>query len=303
MRPSFATLTLLALAAQSAAGAQDRRVTIVSWNVESGGADTAAIAARMRTFEGVDVWGLSEVQNDAWATQFARAAADGEGASFARVLGTTGNTDRLAIVYNTGRLALVRSFELPEINVSGTVRAPLVAHLRETATGDEFLFMVNHLYRSDSAGRHQQAQLLNAWARTQTLPVIAVGDYNFDWRVQGGDQSHDRGYDLMIADSAFTWVRPTQIVRSQCDAGFDSVLDFVFVNPAARAWTGSAEILVAPGDCGNAARNPDHRPVRAVFTRGAPAPTTVATKAELLQRLTALEAEMRRLREAVERLP
>jgi endonuclease/exonuclease/phosphatase family metal-dependent hydrolase len=281
---------------------QERRVTLVSWNVESGGADPATIARRMRGFRGVDLWGLSEVQSDAWAAQFERAAGEGAGAAFARVLGTTGNTDRLAVLYNTGRFALLRSFELDSINVSGTVRAPLVAHLRETASGEELLLMVNHLYRGSAAGRQRQAELLNAWARRQTLPVIAVGDYNFDWRVQGGEQSHDRGYDLLTAGGAFTWVRPPQLVRSQCDARFDSVLDFVFVNAAALAWQGSAEILVEPGDCGDVARNPDHRPVRAVFAR-APAAPPVATKAQILERLTALEAEVRRLRELVERLP
>lgn len=47
--------------------------------------------------------------------------------------------------------------------------------------------MVNHLYRSNNERRHAQAQGLNEWARSQTLPVIATGDYNFDWHFQTGD--------------------------------------------------------------------------------------------------------------------
>jgi len=74
-----------------------------------------------------------------------------------------------------------------DINVGGNVRAPLVAQLRLKPAGPEFLFMVNHLYRSNTEWRHEQARLLNAWARSQTLPVIAVGDYNFDWDVSNGD--------------------------------------------------------------------------------------------------------------------
>lgn len=40
--------------------------------------------------------------------------------------------------------------------------------------------MVNHLYRGSASGRHTQSKKLNQWARSQDVPVIAVGDYNFD---------------------------------------------------------------------------------------------------------------------------
>ena len=52
------------------------------------------------------------------------------------------------------------------------MRSPLVAHLRITDTGEEFLFVVNHLYRSREDRRHQQATELNLWASVQTLPVV-----------------------------------------------------------------------------------------------------------------------------------
>lgn len=44
--------------------------------------------------------------------------------------------------------------------------------------------------------------MLNEWAENQDLPVIAVGDYNFDWEVVGGDQDHDEGFDLLTAGVA-----------------------------------------------------------------------------------------------------
>jgi hypothetical protein len=40
---------------------------------------------------------------------------------------------------------------------------------------------------------HEQARLLNAWARQQTLPAIAVGAFNIDWAVINGDTVHDFG--------------------------------------------------------------------------------------------------------------
>ena len=61
---------------------------------------------------------------------------------------------------------------------------------------------------------------------------MAVGDYNFDRDVRTGDTVHDRGYDLLTVDGVFTWVRPPQLIRTQCS--FDSVLDFVLVAGDAR---------------------------------------------------------------------
>lgn len=206
-RTSF-TLLLLANFYPTAVFAQQTKVTVVSWNVESGGSQAQTVAQRIRSMQGVDVWGFSEVQNDADASEFETAAEDGENANFERITGTTGGADKLVIVYDGTRFDKVRQFELHDMNPNGRVRSPLVAHLRNRATGQEFLFMVNHLYRSNNTARHQQAQLLNQWARTQAFPVIAVGDYNFDWSVENGDQDHDLGYDNMVKDGVFTWVRP-----------------------------------------------------------------------------------------------
>jgi hypothetical protein len=103
---------------------------------------------------------------------FEQATEDGEAADFQRILGNTGGGDRLLIVYNGDRLDLVSQVELTDINIEGRVRAPLVAHFRLKPAGPELLFMVNHLYRGNAEGRHEQARLLNAWARGQTIPVI-----------------------------------------------------------------------------------------------------------------------------------
>lgn len=99
----------------------------------------------------------------------------------------------------------------------------------------ELLFMVNHLYRSKATKRHEQATGLNDWAKTQTLPVIAVGDYNFDWSIPTGDTNHDKGYDNMVINGVFTWVRPETLVKTHC-SHHNGVLDFVFVSGDAQSW-------------------------------------------------------------------
>jgi endonuclease/exonuclease/phosphatase family metal-dependent hydrolase len=289
-------LAAVVVGATSSAAAQT--LSVVSWNVESGGAAPSAIAPRIRAFGSVDVWGFSEVQDDSWAAAFETAAEDGESADFKRILGTTGGGDRLAIVYDGTRFEELRHFELTEINLDGNVRAPLVAELRERSTGQKFLFMVNHLYRSRADRRLQQAAMLNQWARSQALPVIAVGDYNFDWAVGNGDTNHDPGYDNMTADAAWAWVRPDALVRSQCSE-HDSVLDFVFVTEAARAWPATSTIVIEAGDCPDGPSTPDHRPVAAVFTMQ-PAGNL---KAQILARVQALEAELAQLKALVQQLP
>jgi len=274
------------------------RLKVVSWKVESGDSDPQTLTQRVRAFQGVDLWGFSKVQGDAVAAALEAAAEHGENANFDRVLGTTRGGDRLLVVFNSGRFQKVAHFELSEINIEGRVRAPLVAHFREAPAGREFLFMVNHLYRRSPEGRHEQARLLNSWARAQTLPVVAVGDYNFGWSVTNGDNDHVLGYDRLTRGGVFAWARPQTLVRSQCS--FDSVLDFVFTAGGASGWQGSSEILAVPGDCPDDAERSDHRPVQAVFTmQDAGSPPPLLLRAQILERLESLEAEVRRLNDLV----
>ena len=207
-------------------------------------------------------------QQPAAAARFEQAAGQGEPGDFAGVLGASGGGMRLLALYDADRFDLIDHYELDAINTTGNVRAPLVLHLRETLSGREFLFMVNHLYRSKDAERARQAQLLNAWAATQTLPVIAVGDYNFDWSLTNGAADHDVGYDLMTAGGVWEWVQPASLVTTQCSGwpcAYDSVLDFVFMAGPARDWRAESEIVVAAGDFPDDATTSDHRPVVARF--------------------------------------
>ncbi|MBD1998511.1 hypothetical protein H6G00_18065 [Leptolyngbya sp. FACHB-541] len=158
--PVLVTL-ISSIAIGRAASAED--LTVVSFNVESGSSDPVVMATQqMAPLDGVDVWGLSEVQNEAWVNALETGAKAGEQADFDSILGTTGGGDRLAILYNSTLLEAVRHEELNELNLGGNVRAALVAQFRLRQTGEEFLFVVNHLYRSETELRHEQSRLLNA---------------------------------------------------------------------------------------------------------------------------------------------
>lgn len=244
----------------------DVPLTVVGWNTELNDADVQVIADRMAALQGVDLWGLAEINRPNVAPALTAAAAIGEQATYASVLSVSGGGDRLLAIYDSTRFTLLASQELDEINTTGNARAPLVLHLRDKSNSTEFLFMVNHLYRTREEERYQQARLLNAWAAEQILPVIAVGDYNFDWDVQNGE--HDLGYDLLTHAGEFVWIKPTTLVTTQCSGWpcqFDSVLDFVFTAGPAQVWRAESQILAVTGDFPDDATTSDHRPVLAHF--------------------------------------
>lgn len=273
--PRLAHLVLIVVAAcfiflASPVRAQDAEeaITVGGWNIGLDDAEINTIAARVAAIDGVDLWGFAEVSRASAARNLEQAAEQGERGDFAAVTGKSGDPIRLVALYDDTRFDLLDWYEIDAINTTGNARAPLVLHLRDTTSGEEFLFMVNHLYRSRDAERIKQAQMLSDWAEQQTLPVIAVGDYNFDWEVKGGESDHDRGYDLMTADGVWKWVRPAQLVTTECSGWpcrFDSVLDFVFAAGPAQKWRAESEIVVAPGDFPDDKAKSDHRPVLARF--------------------------------------
>ena len=246
--------------------------TVGGWNIGLDDADPQVIAALLADYQGVDLWGLAEVNDGGGAVALLEGAAEaGENADFQAVLGRSGDAMRLLALYNARRYDLLDWQELDAINTTGNARAPLVLHLRQRAGGQEFLFMVNHLYRSRADERLRQAQMLAQWAAEQTLPVIAVGDYNFDWSVRGGERDHDRAYAALTADGVWDWVRPADLVTTQCSGWpctYNSVLDFVFTAGPARDWPARSVIVVVPGDFPDDTQRSDHRAVLAQFAPG-----------------------------------
>jgi hypothetical protein len=247
-------------------------ITVIGWNAESGDANPDTIAKRIEEIDGCDIWGICEVENAQWAAVFEIGTEIDENADFKTILGSTGRTDKMQIIYNSGKFDLIKSYELHRINIKGRVRAPLVAHLKSKSSGTEFLFIINHLYRSNNRARHKQAALLNQWAQEQVLPIIAVGDYNFDWEVIDGDANHDYGYDNMTAGGNFYWVRPDELKKSQASTNYNSVLDFIFLGGNVWTWEAESEIMkrdetdIDDNNFSDDEFNTDHRPVKAVIT-------------------------------------
>jgi hypothetical protein len=293
-------MTLLLTCILSAGVLAQEEITIMSWNLENNGADSATIVGMMSEYEGVDIWGLCEVSRS-WEKGLEAAAEAGGSTDYTSILSQSGRADRMLILYDEDRFDLIESLELDQINPGMRVRSPLVAHLANSTTGEQFLFMVNHLYRSDDEARHTQSTKLNDWAEEQTLPIIAVGDYNYDWRVSGGDSQHDLGYDNITKDDVFQWLRPEVLDRTQYSRSFPaSVLDFVFLADRSNEIHGSSEIIVKPGDFPDNDKTPDHRPLRASIlltdTEGDDDDDMDEWRRNLLERIARIEQELEELR-------
>ena len=241
---------------------------VASWNIESGGADidtiTSVIENIVQKFGNIQLWGFSEVQDREWASKIRSTLGD----SYWYQLGTTGRSDRLGIIYDRDYYVQVGDLiELHNINPEMRVRSPIVLRLRELETDLEFYFMVNHLYRGSAQGRQKQARELNRWVQSVDIPVIAVGDYNFDFDIS--TQNGNVSFDLFSDGDYFVWVRPEVLMSTQCNPAYNSILDFVFINNQGSALGNTeSEIFSFYNDCDQSPYHSDHRAVIARFGSG-----------------------------------
>ena len=235
---------------------------VMSFNLESGDSDIAFLANQIAEInEGTDVLAFQEVLPQ-WPEKIIAAVNSKRGGTYSYVLGRTGQGDRLLTVYNTNALYLKDSYEIDHINIGGKVRAPLVTVFSSTEDGKNFIVVNNHLYRSKNNIRHNQAKALNTWGQQQAHPIIAVGDYNFDWSIAG--KYRDQGYDNFIANGVFQWIKPSTLVKTQCSKVYNAVLDFIFVGGGGKKIRGDSHILFPdPAYCIDNTIKSDHRPVTA----------------------------------------
>lgn len=228
--------------------AQEATLEVATFNVESDrDTDPAVVAQDMRQISGPVLWGLSEVPNRRAAETYARSARF-PGSDFEVILGSSGGGDRLAFLYDANSLDLIQHTELEDI---GGDRAPLVGEFRIRASGQRFLAAVNHFNRGNAEKRQAQASNFRDWAINQSLPVIALGDYNFDVETDTLPLQGNPAFDIFTASADINWLepdclsdpaRPCPSTGTQCDPQFSSILDFIFLAGSAVDWPGVADI-------------------------------------------------------------
>lgn len=311
------TLVLAAAVFLLAGSALADEYKAIFWNLQSGESSDSVIATQMVAKGDIDVWGLSEVSGQNALDTFVTALkAANPGKEFTAKLSLDGDSDRLALIVRTDRLAPVaysgsatveqiggEFFEVNSINVGGTIRPGLGVQL-ESSDGDRVIVLVNHWKCCGDAPsllrRRDQATQMNAFAVSSPgIPIVAGGDFNIPLNNDGRTQE---AFLALIA----RW----ELKEPQANVGSwrgGSVLDAVFTTNRIAGWEASAAILEREGHAlattatfTDTNSSTDHRPLR-LIVRSDPSERIESLReavADTRAALRRLESELTRLEAA-----
>ena len=154
--------------------------SILAWNIEIGGSEVATIKEQLKGLEPFDILALSEVPKKS-ASEFT----DRWGKDSA-IVGEKGGEACLLLAWDATKFDKVKVEELTKFEdqefAPGIQAAPLIAQLQHKQSKQDLIVVMNHLARGSAELRKRQALILVEWAKKQTLPIIAVGGYNFRLR-------------------------------------------------------------------------------------------------------------------------
>lgn len=282
----------LFLLACSACGGEELHV--ISWNVESDGALPAVICTQLAELPNASMYALQEVAGRDIG-RYGQAIRKARGNSYRLVAGWTGQRDRLVVCFDTSRLRLLELRELfvhddYELN-DWRHRSPLACLFEDKRTSEEFWFLTVHLARNDALLRRSQARGLVAWASKSKLPILATGDFSFDYNFKVG--RGNPACDYFFRNQTWKWARPETLVDTNwADANHDgrddypdSCLDFACYARTPSHWKISSAVVVRPGDFPDDEASSDHRPVHMKLVVGTPesgsrVPDTVAERTD-----------------------
>ena len=286
-------------------------IKLITWNVESDrpnedNNDPAVIGAQLTNLQRrggpYDLISLTEVRDT--SSNIYETAVEIDGINYTAATSSSGSSDRMMLMFRADRFNVVdQPTELLNDGRpngitfnGGSTRRPFVVTLSDTENNNlNFKFMVNHLTRGNASNRQIQAEGLREWARLQTMPIVATGDYNFDYDFRNltGNQSmaifmrrgaSDGGrfvWDWVIPTASFVvegtsdanrrvglfvpWVDTNWDDQGGNDEFRDSILDFVFLAKGARNWSAESRVVVRTGDFPDDNTTSDHRPVEATL--------------------------------------
>jgi hypothetical protein len=261
----YATFSLLVISmiASTLTGIRAEEVKVLSWNIEIGGSDPAVIQSQLETMRGTfDILALSEVPED----ELKRFGSFFQSDSF--IAGRSGDNACLLIAWNGDKLEMVDHQELLQWNniqlAQNSLNPPLVSTFKVKGTDRAFQLVNNHFIRGSAQRRNQQAEAMVGWAEKQTIPVVAVGDYNMDYDFP--TEKGNAAFDIMLKGNVFQWVKPTKLIdtnwadrdKDGMDDYPDSMLSFTFT--AHYKWKCSVNVIVRDGDFPDDKTTSDHRP-------------------------------------------
>lgn len=241
-------------------------INILAWNVESDGNDPKSIAEQIKGMKGYHLFAFSEVRGKP-SQEIYEEALKHHWENCETILSRTGRQDRLMYGFDADVFEVIEVEELNDLNIDGKYRAPHVLTIKHKPTDQVFKIVNNHLARGNARNRQKQADGLREWAREQTLPVVGVGDYNFDYVF--ATKKGNQGFVNFMRDGIWEWVEPEELIDSnyydgdgdKIDDYPGSILDFMFVAGPAKDWETSCKVIQWEGDFPDNANTSDHRPL------------------------------------------
>ena len=274
-----------------------KELRIVAWDVDGDDNDAAKISKQLTDLGTYDLYGLTSVAPTE-VERYGKALRKVTGRDFKWIVGETGGNYRIVVFYDAGRFGTLSKTELHSFDdgqlddgqlddgrlddgqrndPKSQHRLPMIVELhdRDTRRDDQqplaFYFVVNHFARKDAELRARQAVDLRHWGQAQTKPIVAVGNYNFDFDIK--TLRGNRSFDLFMIDYIWYWVRPQEFIDTQWvdlnDDGKDDFpnqcQDFGLVVGAAQLWSSKARVLLQEGDFPDTSESSDHRPVELIL--------------------------------------
>ena len=263
-------------------------IRIATFNTESDkDTEPQKVAETLRSIQGVDIWGLQEVESEEALRLYRDAAKISGYGRWRFVLSESGRyndserkADHLAILYRTDLFRQIETVELHAIRSKPNdshygksnwfLRGALFLRLVHRKSELEFYVGNVHL-KCCSKGlstREHQARLIADWIKRAYVPVILLGDFNIP--IEPGttpEKVKSPDFLELTKDKALIWVPPSNPYKTQCHPGYNSMLDQIYHTPGFLKNSATTEIQFAtPNYCEQDIKGyADHRPVVGKF--------------------------------------
>ena len=223
-------------------------IRIVAWNANSGiprdrathDAQLSVVQRAVIGWSAADVVALSEVAPH-WMDPIVNASGAAD-AAFGAIRGTTGCNQRLMILFDERRFELVGSDEMTGVpDGTNCRRAPLVATLRDRASGLVFELVAAHLLRGDGGEGDRErageaARMRSLLATRSAWPVIAIGDFNVDCPLATAPDGCALAFGELVAGGTLRWIEPETRRETTCSDRYTDMLDVAFAGRGAERW-------------------------------------------------------------------
>lgn len=241
-------------------------IRVFAWNVNSGihrGANAQQLPFILQSVSGLEheIIALSEVEST-WAEQIENARRD-SGRQVGSVVGTTGNNQRLQVLFDTARFQYLRHAEMTGVVEPPNEyrRSPLSVVLRDLHTNREIEIVAIHLTlgrreTGDAERAAEAARLRDLLAtRGAARNLVVIGDANVQCSIDEGPMDCAPAMHELTLNDVLTWVAPQPVHPTFCSdsPSEQSILDIALIGSSSSFSSARSRVHDDEGWCTNMA--------------------------------------------------